>query len=127
AAREGVLRLLGEWDDALADTLFADNFFLDSDRAHRQLALAKVREKHGRLQPEGPFVVENWLRGEWRMVGERGWCQVWISMTPTVPPRIQALEIESTLPPSPVLQTAADRLAALTAKPTRRVLARLCA
>ena len=61
------------------------------------------------------------------MVGERGWCQVWISLTPTVPSRIQALEIESTLPPSPVLQTAADQLAALTAKPMHRALARLCA
>ena len=127
AAREGVLRLLGEWDDALADTLFADNFFLDSDRAHRQRTLAQLHEQHGGLQPEGPFVVENWLRGEWRMVGERGWCQVWISMTPTVPPRIQALEIESTLPPSPILQSAADQLATLTGQPTRRALARLCA
>lgn len=127
AAREGILRLLAAWDDNWADTLFADNFFLDKDRAHWQLVLAKVREQHGSLQPDGPFGVENWLRGEWRMAGERGWCQIWLSMTPTVPPRIQALEIESTLPPSPSLQAAAEQLAMLTAKPTRRALARLCA
>ncbi len=127
AARAGVLRLLEEWDTTLADTLFADNFFLDSDLAHRQRELAQLREAHGSLTPDGPFVVENWLRGEWRMVGERGWCQVFMTMTPTVPPLVQYLEIEPTLPPSRSLQAVGERLAALVTHPTRRALARLCA
>lgn len=127
AARAGVLRLLAEWDTRLADTLFADNFFLDSDVTHRQRELTQLREAHGPLTPDGPFVVENWLRGEWRMAGERGWCQVFITMTPTVPSLIQDLEIESTLPPSPALQTAAEQLAQLVTRPTRRALTRLCA
>jgi hypothetical protein len=61
------------------------------------------------------------------MAGERGGCWVWISLSPTVPPRIQEMEIESTLPPAPALLAAAEGLAALTARPTRRGLARLCA
>lgn len=126
AAREGVLQLLQAWDNHLADTLFADNFFLDSDMAHRQRELVQLRETHGPLTPDGPFVVENWLRGTWRMAGERGWCQVSITLSPTVPPRIQTMEVASTLPPSPAIQTVAERLSALTAHPTQRELTRLC-
>jgi hypothetical protein len=59
------------------------------------------------------------------MTGERGWCWVWISLAPNLPPRVQALTLESVLPLSPALQAAAEQLAALTAHPTRRGLARL--
>lgn len=127
AARAGVLRLLQSWDQEQAATLFADNFFLDTDFAHRRSALAHLDETHGALTPDGPLLVENWLRGEWRMRGERGWCQFFITLSPTVPPRVQTLEIESTLPPSAALQTVADRLVHLIAQPTRRALQRLCA
>jgi len=125
AARTGVLRLLDTWDDALADELFADNFFLDLDRAHWQRQLDQLRQKHGQLRSEGTLMPENWLRGRWRMTGKRGWCSVWISLAPTTPPRIQAMEIQSMLPPSPTMQSAAERLAVLTAHPTRRALSRL--
>jgi CubicO group peptidase (beta-lactamase class C family) len=124
-ARQQVIRLLHQWDDSLVDTLFADNFFLDRDRAHRQQELAALREKHGQLAPEGPFTAENWLRGNWRMVGERGWCQVAITLSPTVPTQIQSLSIISTLPPSPILQKAAEELASLVNHPTRRQLVHL--
>jgi len=127
AARAEVIGLLNQWDDERAAVLFADNFFLDMDREHRLKEVADLRAKHGTLTPSGELKAENWLRGTWRMTGERGWCDVFISLTPTVPPRVQALEIESTLPPSPALQAAADALAALTANPTRQGLRRLCA
>ncbi|CAN5535532.1 hypothetical protein BH10CHL1_BH10CHL1_38320 [soil metagenome] len=127
AARAGVLRLFTAWDDELAATLFADNFFLDSDHAHRQRELAELQKQQGSLQPDGPLIVENWLRGKWRMAGERGWCQVSITLAPTVPPRIQTLTILSTLAPSPALQAVADQLISLMAKPTRRALTRLAA
>jgi hypothetical protein len=127
AAHDGVLRLLDEWDSTLADTLFADNFFLDRDFVHWRREIAQLDERHGRLTPDGPFVVENWLRGEWCMTGERGWCRFALTMSPTVPPRIQELEIESTLPPSAALQKAAEEVVALVAQPTRRALTALCA
>lgn len=126
-AREEVLHLLQNWDQERAETLFAENFFLDLDLAHWRRTLTQLDEKHGALTPDGPFVVENWLRGEWRMRGERGWCQFYLTLSPTVPPRVQTLEIESTLPPSVALQTLAEKLANLIAQPTRRALQRLCA
>jgi len=126
-ARDAVMRLLDKWDDSLAGELFADNFFLDLDRERRRKQLEDLVARHGRLRPDGALEPENWLRGRWRMAGERGWCQVWLSLMPAMPPRIQAMEIQSVLPPSPAMQAAAERLAALTARPTRRGLARLFA
>ncbi len=127
AARADVLQLLENWDDALVTTRFADNFFLDRDVAHRQRAFDELHEIHGTLTPDGPFIVENWLRGSWRMIGERGWCQIFITLSPTVPPLIQALEIESTLPPSAELQAMAEGLATLTNLPMEPAFAALCA
>lgn len=121
-AQEGVNRLLTVWDDALADQLFADNFFLDLDRARWQERLAHLRAQHGRLQPEGAFVVKNWLRGRWRLQGERGWCTLFVTLAPTQPPRVQHLAIESTLPPTPSLQKIAQQMADLTTTPDRRQL-----
>ncbi len=126
-AREEVISLLATWDDERADALVADNFFLDVDREHRLKEIDDLHRKHGALTPTGDFKVENWLRGQWRMLGERGWCNVAITLAPTMPPRLQALDIDSTLPPSPALQAAADALTALTAHPRRRELRRLCA
>ncbi len=97
AAREEILRLMRAWDDDLAATLFADNLLLDSDREHRQRELAELLKTHGPLHPEGPFQVENWLRGTWRMTGENGWVDVSITLSPTVPPRVQEWAFESSL------------------------------
>ncbi|MEZ4864563.1 MAG: serine hydrolase domain-containing protein [Caldilineaceae bacterium] len=127
SARADILKLLTEWDDELAADLFADNFFLDLDRTHHLQELAEVKAQLGALQPDGPFVVENWLRGHWRMQGERGWCKVFITLAPTVPPRVQTLRLEITVQPSSVLQRLAKALADLTAQPLQDELAHLCA
>ena len=118
AAQAGINQLIARWDDRLADTLFADNFFLDLDRDRRRAALAALTAKHGALRADGTIQVTNPLRGRWRLVGERGWCWLWITLTPAVPPRVQALQITSVLPPSPALATAAARLAGLTQRLT---------
>lgn len=127
AARDGVIRLMTQWDDALADDLFADNVLLDSDAAHRQQALAELKEKHGSLRAEGPFQPENWLRGEWRMVGERGWVEVFMSLSPTVPPRVQTLTFTSTLPPQGQLRVLVKQVATLVTEPVEQTLRELCA
>jgi len=127
AAQAGVLKLLAGWDEEVAATLFAENFLLDADVAHWQQQLDELRAQHGQLTPDGPFEAENWLRGQWRMQGERGWCILSITLSPTVPPLIQELDIESTLPPSPALQALLEQVAALVTNPTKRHFRRLCA
>jgi CubicO group peptidase (beta-lactamase class C family) len=97
AAREGILRLMTAWDNELAADLFADNVLLDSDAAHRQQELAALLEQHGPLRPDGDLQLENWLRGRWHMVGAHGWVDVSITMTPTVPPRVQEWSFTSSI------------------------------
>lgn len=127
AAAAAVTDLVLHWDDALADRLFADNFFLDQSRDRWRTEVAGLAARHGLLSATGALNVENPLRGKWRLNGERGWCTLWISLTPTSPPLVQALEIVSVLPPEPALQRAIDALALLLSKPTRRGVDRLFA
>ncbi len=127
AAHDDLARLLNAWDDDLADRLFADNFFLDLDRDHWRARCQQLREAHGMLEPDGDVAPTNWLRGARRLRGERGWCDVWATLSPTVPPRVQMLRIRSVQPPSDALHHAAYRLAELSAHPMRRELDRLLA
>ncbi len=127
SARADVNRLLQGWDDILADQLFADNFFLDESRVRWQAQMADLVAAHGALQAEGELQAENALRGSWKLVGASGWVQASLTLTPTVPPRVQELELESVLPPNPILSNALALLLELLAKPSQRAVNKLFA
>ena len=124
-AHADLLSLLNCWDDTLAERLFADNFFLDRDREHWRADLEALQEIHGTFITAGDINVGNWLRGERRLDAERGWCVVWATLSPTVPPRVQTLKLHSVLPPTAEMLSIAERLIELTARPRRRELDRL--
>lgn len=126
-AQARVMRLIEAWDDALADELFAVNFFLDEPRPRWQAQLADLRARHGALHTAGAIETTNPLRGVWTLQGERGWCRIWLTLTPTRPPRVQHLNITSVFPPNAAMQAALDALLAATANPTRRAVTRLFA
>jgi CubicO group peptidase (beta-lactamase class C family) len=125
AARRQVNRLLARWDDGSADRLFADNFFLDDSREWWRGEMGRLAAVHGRLRDEGIFEAENALRGTWKLLGERGWVNAFVTLTPTVPPRVQELTLESMLPPGPLLQTALGSLVKLINRPSQRSTNRL--
>jgi CubicO group peptidase (beta-lactamase class C family) len=92
-AREAVSRLVMKWDDALAEKIAADNLFLDRSKETRRQEISDVRAKVGDCKPDGPFDVENALRGQWAMTCERGKVRVAITLAPTVPPLVQFLQV----------------------------------
>ena len=99
SAQKDVSALITKWDDTLAKRIAADNLFLDvalDVRAARSRTLATT---HGSCQPVGAIEPENALRGRWRMTCERGWLDVNITLAPTNPPRVQLINVQSTLPP----------------------------
>ena len=99
-ARDGIARLLDEWDDALADELFADNFFADQAREHWRHSFVALKDAHVAFaQPDG-FAVPNRLRGRFRIAATRGALDVWLTLAPTRIPKIQFLRFFSILPPS---------------------------
>lgn len=94
AMRDAVSRLLNDWDDVLADSIAAENLFLDYEKERRRSSLERIRAQTGPCQPEGPFVAENTLRGEWSMRCQRGAVRVAITLAPVIPPTVQYLRVE---------------------------------
>ena len=93
--RAEVTRLVQQWDDALAERIAANNLYLDVAKDRRRHALEALRARHGACRADGPFVVENALRGEWVMPCERGALRVAITLAPTTPAKVQHLSVRS--------------------------------
>jgi len=92
--REQVSRLVTRWNDALADSIAAMNLFLDEPKDRRRVATERVRQQAGDVcRNEGPFQVENALRGRWRMRCRTGDLRVSITLAPTEPAKVQFLEV----------------------------------
>ena len=106
--RQGqVARLLARWDDALADSLAAMNLFLDEPKARRRAAYERLAAAAGgACRPEGALAPENALRGRFRMRCATGDLRVYLTLAPTVPARVQQLDVapmrrEDSLDPPP--------------------------
>jgi CubicO group peptidase (beta-lactamase class C family) len=96
AASRAVASLVARWDDGLVRSLAADNLLLDEPLDRRRAAFEAVRARHGVCRAEkGTFEVENALRGTWTMPCERGAVRVALTLSPTVPPRVQHLSASS--------------------------------
>ena len=94
-ARDAVSRLVARWDDALADSIAAENLFLDRTKERRRAEIDRLRSSVGSCSadPRAFDNVENALRGLWTMNCERGKLQIAITLAPTMPPRVQLLEV----------------------------------
>jgi hypothetical protein len=105
ASRDAVSRLIMNWDDKLADEMAAMNLFRDSAKDRRQKQIADLRAKVGTCAAPTVFdSVENWLRGQWTMKCERGNLNVSITLAPTIPPKVQYLDVRLSTPrPAPAM------------------------
>ena len=94
ASRDAVSRLIVKWDDAAADEMAAMNLFLDRSKERRREEIEALRGEVGQCTAPSSFdTVENWLRGQWTMRCERGDLRVSITLAPTIPPKVQHLEV----------------------------------
>jgi CubicO group peptidase (beta-lactamase class C family) len=126
-AQESVDRLLARWDDRVADGLAADNLDLDVPRERRRRSFEELRSVHGACRPGGPIEAENALRGQWTLACSRGAIRVAITLAPTVPPRVQALETTSIPALGERMQHVVKRLAGLTSRFEAAALAEIAA
>jgi CubicO group peptidase (beta-lactamase class C family) len=100
-ARDAVGRLVVAWNDAEADRMAAMNLFLDRSKDRRRRELEDLRSKVGPCAAPGGFdVVENALRGQWTQTCERGNLRVSITLAPSMPPRVQYLDVRPAPPGS---------------------------
>ena len=99
--RDSVSSIIVNWNDAEADRIAAMNLYLDRSKDRRKREIDGLREKVGACRMPAQFdYVENALRGQWTMKCERGDLRVSITLAPTIPPRVQYLDV-GPAPPEP--------------------------
>ena len=113
AAQADVSQLIIKWDDALANRIMADNVFLDVPMEVRKSRWQELAKEHGVCRPATSITPENALRGEWRMMCDRGWINVFITLAPTMPPKVQAIGIGPVLPPDAEMTKVAESIVKL--------------
>jgi hypothetical protein len=112
-AHRTVAALLEQWDASLGETRFDRTaWYYESPTELKK----HLEDLHATLGPcrAGTLEVENALRGTNKLVCERGQLEVYVTLTPEIPPLIQHLELKPIVPPGPRLQKAAERAVALT-------------
>ena len=122
AAKDAVSRLITGWDDKLADSIAADNLFLDESRERHRARFEQLRTRHGACRPDVGFDVENALRGVWKMTCDRGSLRVGITLAPTMPPRVQSLSVTSIMPPTGRLSEVVARVVSMVGRPDEAAL-----
>jgi hypothetical protein len=112
-AQADISQLIIKWDDALANRITADNFFLDAPAETRKTRWQALAKDHGTCKPATTIEPENALRGSWQMKCDRGWLDVGITLAPTTQPKVQAIGIGSVLPPDAEMSKTADAIVKL--------------
>jgi CubicO group peptidase (beta-lactamase class C family) len=98
-AQADVNALIAQWDDAIADRIAAMNLYLDSAKARRRQSLDALHQEVGTCQfRSGSTRQENPLRGVWLLDCERGTLQASITLAPTLPAKVQFLEVKRVSP-----------------------------
>ena len=104
-ARDKVSRLVARWDDPLADSIAAENLFLDQTKDRRRAEVERLRASVGACTTGSGFDnVENALRGSWTMSCEKGKLEIAITLAPTLPPVVQFLSVR----PAPATPSRTD-------------------
>ncbi|MCU1387938.1 MAG: hypothetical protein JWL72_1276 [Ilumatobacteraceae bacterium] len=104
-----VHQLVIEWDDTVADTIFASNVDADLGRDARRAAVGEVSAKLGAIASvDGAKAVSaNAAEIDWWIVGEHGRAKVELLLTPQAVPLVQEMEITFVADPTARLEAAA--------------------
>ena len=90
-AKEHILHLWNNWDDAEAKKMASMNLFLDAPVEQRKEEIRQLKAEVGTCSAAGPVIAENWLRGQFNMTCEHGTVAAFYTMSPTKPPAVQHL------------------------------------
>jgi CubicO group peptidase (beta-lactamase class C family) len=113
STRAAIVRLWDKWNDAEAEALAADNLFLDRPAAERRKTIEQLKEDLGACRPSGDIEPENLLRGKFRMTCEQGHVDVYFTLAPTQPPKVQSLGYVPARTPDDRMKSAAETVASL--------------
>jgi len=111
--RAGLLDLYAQWDDAKAAALTTESFYQDMPIDKRRAQFEQLRADFGACLSATALEPENALRGYWTLHCERGQIEMFMTLAPTVPPRLQYLVMTLAKPLSDTLRHAATQLVRL--------------
>jgi CubicO group peptidase (beta-lactamase class C family) len=112
-AQSDISQLIIKWDETLANRIAADNLFLDVAADVRASRWKELAEQHGTCRPATTIEAENALRGSWKMMCDRGWLNVFITLAPTMPPKVQQINVTPVMPPDAEMTKIADTIVKL--------------
>lgn len=84
-----LLKFLPDWTNAASSPIFAENFFGDQSVELRRKATQDLFHKAGPIQRIGEMKPLNNLRGTFVIEGSRANLEIFFTLTPESPPRIQ--------------------------------------
>lgn len=93
SAHETLTKLYDQWDDGLIASNATDSFFEDSSLERRRARFEQLRASFGKRLSNTALEPENNLRGRWIMKCRGGNIEMFVTMSPTVPSKIQFLTI----------------------------------
>jgi CubicO group peptidase (beta-lactamase class C family) len=125
--RDRLTRLIEQWDDQAAAALATETFFQDMPMDKRREQFERLRADLGACQSVTDIQPENALRGRWTLQCERGWINVFATLSPTVPPRLQYLYLSMGKPLTPALNRTVFRLVRLMREWDDKAFRSLCA
>jgi CubicO group peptidase (beta-lactamase class C family) len=99
-ARDEVMSLLANWNDASAERLFAENVALDEPFADRRATVETIRERIGKFSVDErrPAEFDSAAHCRWWLRGQHGAVAAEIRLTPEREPRVQSLSLA--IPPA---------------------------
>ncbi len=98
AAQRAISDLYEQWSNDNITTLATESFFLDMALERRRAQVETLRAEFGKCTWVTPIEPENALRGRWIMDCESGRLEVYTTLAPTVPPRVQTLDFTTAKP-----------------------------
>lgn len=87
-------RILQNWNTEDANDALSSNFFLDRSPEDWRKDMETLLAKTGPIQSTSMVVPENQLRGKFNLVGTKGSIEVFFTMNPEKPPRIQEVKVK---------------------------------
>jgi hypothetical protein len=108
--QQGVTDLYETWSDDDITALATATFFQDMALERRRKQVQDLRASFGKCKQITPFVAENNLRGRWTLQCQRGNIEVYVTLAPTVPPRMQTLQFIAAKPLSAALRMAVNQV-----------------
>jgi hypothetical protein len=91
--QQQVEQLIKEWSPELEQEVLAENFFMDKSREHRMAEAKEIFNSAGTVLETEQITPYNQLRGGFKIITEKGYIDVFFTLTPEKEAKLQQLNL----------------------------------